>query len=483
MHRQHHLVRASLSIGPILIATALVAGCLSSDDPAQPDAGSGLDAGTTAHDGSLANGDDGSPSGDDATTPLDGTASTDGNPSADGSTLTPLASCDTPIEIDSANVVASDVSAVTLGGGKYAVFWGENPASGSPSRKARVFDGTTFAAEQTVLATSAPVTRDSADGLGNAYELWTSGRAVLDHTTGMFGAVDGTFAVIPLSPFSMAITGLRVGGAFTLYTTSGNIWTTRYDPSGGTWSTADLRESGGFNTPNIATNGSGKVVAAWLGSIANGVSALSIATFDGTTWSAVTHSTIGSGTIGQGPDTFGLVEYANGDALIAYVDVNAGAHVLKAQRYRTATATWDAVQTVDANAAVNLPQLFMDDSDRATIVYLYSTGQNEAYATRDLGSGWSAPVDLGPRPGVNAALDPSGNVVVVVDVSASGLPAVRRCAAGGTTWDPPVSLGFATAVADTSGVPMIAFDGAGHPVIVAFDTIDAGRAARVAVCR
>ena len=223
------------------------------------------------------------------------------------------------------------------------MFWCEG-ASGGPfgckARARRHLAGTrrTFQPEQSINTHNNTVALVAADVTGNAYALWSSGRTVLTSATGAFGAVDTTFTVNPVVSNSFSVAPLRTGGAFVAFTRTGSgsasVYTTRYDPAGASWSTPDLREGGAFNSPLIATNASGQAVAAWLGPASGGgMNAVSIATFDGSTWNAVTHSTIGTGSTGGGPSTFSLGAYANGDALIVYRDNTAGvAPAIMAQR-------------------------------------------------------------------------------------------------------------------------------------------------------
>jgi len=82
------------------------------------------------------------------------------------------------------------------------------------------------------------------------------------------------------------------------------------------------------------------------------------------------------------------------------------------------------------------------------------------------------------------ALDPSDNPVVVVSPPAGSL-GVRRCAADGVTWGGPVPTGFASSAPTGMFMMTLAFDAAGHPVIVDADVVQAQpqQLIRLTVCQ
>jgi hypothetical protein len=468
------------SLGLCTVVTAAVAiGCFgSSNAPQLPDAGETQDSSTP---------------GVDASTPMDAVVDApsrvDGAaPAPEGGAIGPLSACSAPAAIDSAHMPANFVVATTQGNGKYTVLWDEvGPAMGTLVYKYRFFDGATLHPEQTLANVGTNPGLLAADGLGNAYAAFPLGLAVISPSTGLSGPT-APFTTQLGSLYSMSLAPLRAGGAFILVTRAGDggnasAYTTRYDPTAATWSTPELREMGMFYAPDMAVNAKGQAVAAWLGAETGGTTALSIATFDGTTWAKPTHTTIGTPAAGQGPDSFSIAAYSNGDALIVYGDYNGGTNrLMKAQRYRTVTGLWDAPDTLLAASGVGPnTAVAIDDADRVTAVYQNYTTENHASANRNLGAGWSTSVDLGAMPALNFTLDPTGDPVVVVN-GASG-PALRRAAASGSTWDPPVVAGFKMATSNPVMASSVAFDAAGHPVVAQRDTEQALSVVATTICQ
>ena len=474
-----------------LTLSAIATGCFGSSNnnaPPAPVSGNSLDGSVTD------TADSSVPPDSSIVSTIDAPSGTDSAMEAasrgEGGTVTALSSCDAPTTIDSAHVGHSFAAAAGIGGGKYVAFWSE--AQPTAIFKARFFDGTTLQPEQTIDSMDqTAIVR--ADGLGNAYAVWRTGMAVLSPATGTFG----TTTPLPLFPSSIqdvAAAPLKAGGAFVFY--SGNdadaggaqsMLSTRYDTTSGTWSAPEVREAEVLNTPHVATNASGKAVAAWLGAMGNGtgMTALSISTFDGTTWAAPVHSTLGTGSSGSGPDEFAIAAYSNGDALVIYAEqINGASRAVEAQRFRVASGQWDAPEAIETASPGGETLLAIDASDRVTAVYQTDVVMtNHTVVRRNFGAGWTPAVDLGPAGSLVFSLDPSDNPVVVVSPD-SGSLGVRRCAADGTTWDGPVATGFASSTPNAMYMMTLAFDAAGHPVIVDADVVQAAptQLIRLTVC-
>jgi hypothetical protein len=469
------------------LLSAIAVGCFGSSDSPSPAPVTG-----NPLDGSVADTGDSSIPSDSGAAAVDAPSGVDSalDASSEGGAAAALSTCDTPTTIDSAHVGHSFAGAIGSGSNKYVAFWSE--AQPTAIFKWRFFDGTTLQPEQTINSMDQTAIL-RADGLGNAYAVWRTAMAVLSPATGTFGTPT------PLARQAgaiedVAVATMKAGGAFVLY--SGNdadaggaqsVLSTRYDPTSGTWSAPEAREAGVFHTPHVATNAGGKAVAAWLSPTGNGAgtTAFSIATFDGTSWTAPVHSTLGTGTSGAGPDAFAVAAYSNGDALVIYPEqINGASRAVEAQRFRVASAQWDPPETIETAAPGSETLLAIDASDRVTAVYQTNVTANHTVVLRDVGAGWTPAIDLGPASSLVFALDPADNPVVVVSPPAGSI-AVRRCAADGTTWDGPVPTGFASSTPNAMNMMTLAFDAAGHPVIVDADVVQAQpqQLIRLTVCQ
>jgi hypothetical protein len=469
------------------VLSAIAVGCFGSSDSPSPAPVTG-----NPLDGSVTNTVDSSVPPDSSTAAIDAPAGIDSavDATGEGGAAAALSTCDTPTTIDSAHVGHSFAGAVGFGSSKYVAFWSE--AQPTALFKWRFFDGTTLQPEQTIDSMDQTAIL-RADGLGNAYAVWRTAMAVLSPATGTFGTPT------PLGRQAgaiedVAVATMKAGGAFVFY--SGNdadagaaqsVLSTRYDPASGMWSAPEAREAGVFHTPHVAINAGGKAVAGWLNPMGNGngTTTFSIATFDGTSWTAPVHSTLGTGTSGAGPDGFAIAAYSNGDALVIYAEqINGASRAVEAQRFHVASGQWDPPETIETASPGGETLLAIDASDRVTAVYQTNVTANHTVARRNLGTGWTPAIDLGLATSLVFALDPADNPVVVVSPPAGSL-AVRRCAADGTTWDGPVPTGFASSAPNGMNMMTLAFDAAGHPVIVDADVVQAQpqQLIRLTVCQ
>lgn len=111
---------------------------------------------------------------------------------------------------------------------------------------------------------------------------------------------------------------LVVGGYFTLAGTTPASRIATYDPATGVWAALGTGMSGGGYTQvyALATLANGDLVAAGLFTDAGGVSANSIARWNGTTWSNLGSGMSGGGSV-WGPTVRALVTLPNGDLIAA----------------------------------------------------------------------------------------------------------------------------------------------------------------------
>ena len=402
-------------------------------------------------------------------------------PPADAEVLTPV-TCGAPTRLDTLGGVGN-VKAATLSPGKYVVSWDENPAAAPRIAKARVFDGTQFVAEQTFTSPPAgTIATIAADGQGRGYAAWLGatlmGRSVLEPG----GSAFGTPTSIPTA--ELALAGLPSGAVLlTLASGPGGFpspTVSVYDPGAATWSSPLTLLDGNFRVEALGVSATGKAAISWLDTFAPGVP-LYVTTFDGT-WSTPSSTfltPVGSGLqyLTQTPAV-----YANGDVLFVYgvSSTTTGAAMLESMRYHAATGVFDPPISLDGPGA-SAPRVFIDAMDRVTVVYHKDT---ELFATRDLGAGWTAAIDLGAGAAVIAETDAAGNLATVLQpANQSGMSTLRRITATGSTWTEPVPTGFGPTNSSPETSIAIAFDAAHHPVVFAKQIVATHTELHAVVCQ
>jgi hypothetical protein len=477
MRSRQHVVAFLVALG-----SSCLVGCNCGDpDPADGgalDGGPGNDAGPGA--GSDGGSDGGSDAGPDAGLVAD--AGIDGgidagpdagsaaDAGADGGT--DAGACTLLFRLDTAGDVIGEIAGATFAQGKYAFTWEETTAAFAQHVKVRVFDGAQLLVEQT-LSPPAPFgngfTAIAADGEGRGYIAWegsaTVGVGVLDPSTSVFGA----FAELTGAGGSIGgLGGFTTGGA--MFLSGGTVpRVSRYSPVPGTWAAPQPLLAGNFRQPALGTNGNGKAAATWTDPFAADLP-LYVATFDGTAW-ATPKSLANAVSLGE---QLPMVA-TNGEVIV--VSVTAGK--VSSMRYHPATGLFDASVVVDPGPGAGNIRPFIDGSDRLSVIY---SRAGHVWAARDLGAGWTAPVDLGVGPNFTAQRSPSGDLAVVLagGVSGSGKTSLRRLAAAGSQWSPPVLTGY-TYLGEK--ITAIAFDAMGEPVIALRALVGTQVGLPVIVCR
>lgn len=247
------------------------------------------------------------------------------------------------------------------------------------------------------------------------------------------------------------------------------VWASRY-AAGGAWSLAATIDNltGDAVRPALAVTPSGVAVAAFPQSRAN-VLDLVTNRFSGAwgmpeTIESVDITNADNPQVGLAPDGVATVAFAQSDGTLPRVHANRS----------NAAGTWVGAQTIDSAGPTSEPQVAVAANGHTLATWIQNTGPftRALWASRNLGSGWSAPAPVAPdnRPTlspVRVAADASGNVIAVwSQEQASGRYAVRsaRMSAATGTWTTPVTLN-AVPTRDAYS-PQIGSDGNGNAVVV-----------------
>jgi hypothetical protein len=227
--------------------------------------------------------------------------------------------------------------------------------------------------------------------------------------------------------------------------------------------------AGNFRQSALGTNGNGRAAVSWTDPFATGFP-LYVTTFDGAAWAAPKTNANPASLGEQLP-----MVAANGDVIV----VSSTAGELSSRRYHPATGLFDALVSVDPGPGAANIRPFIDGSDRLSVIYSRS---GHVWAVRDLGAGWTTPVDLGIGPNFTAQLAPSGDLAVVLSGGAigTGNTSLRRLDAAGSLWSAPLPTGF---LYRGDKITAIAFDAMGSPVIAFRASIGAQSALQVVLCR
>lgn len=228
------------------------------------------------------------------------------------------------------------------------------------------------------------------------------------------------------------------------------IYYSQFDPTGKTWTTAaavpGTVDKAADYMPSVASDSNGKSVAVWVKDLdgklfkenpkvakgtntdtTNSDNFLYYSIFSGSGWSAVKKITTPGSYTKQMPDT---TMTADGKIALVYVQKETGADKIYFSLYNPATDTWSASEEIESgNYLIEDPQITIDASGKATIIYRKHDGKNDAlYAiAKDLSagrqapakataSGWETPkrltYDNGQDMWISASATPDGQIIM-----------------------------------------------------------------------
>jgi hypothetical protein len=162
-------------------------------------------------------------------------------------------------------------------------------------------------------------------------------------------------------------------------------------------------------------------------------------------------------TIDQATIGFALVALPNGDTVVMY-----GAPTEVVARTLSA-GQWSAPTMLSADSSVSQVDAVVDDDGNITCVWSTGFGLS-LFASRNFGSGWSAPAMLGIGGPVSLALDSGGNVSLVSSKQPQAF--LRRIAKTGQAWTDPVTFTDTDPGNLTAAPAVVAHDASDNPMVV-----------------
>jgi len=414
---------------------------------------------TSASDDSGASNDSGAQGVSDAGSP-------DGNP------------CGDAVRVDlGTGTLAANFIGAAQSLGRHVAVWPDDPYQTDASAghlRARVFDGDAGAVDLGPVSSGNNAgVAFAVDGIGQGFLAWAPSYGAGTFATSRFDFSTYT----PLSPIpagfpnDIALAPLPVGAISVHPAPNGTNYSVSYasvewvdgGPDAGWVSTGLTTTGSAMASPAIHTNAAGQAVAAWS-EVGTGPASFTLhaVAYNGTSWGSAASLTLqGDGGAGQVPSVFAYAMHANGDALflLYYSDkLEARTFVASTGQFQAPTAV---VSPGQGNLVIWSPSYntdrwaVIDSSDRETVVWpMYEDGgiaYAQLYASRNLGSGWTAPEPIGTTAGADyqVVLDPSSDKVVVgADEWLRSIPAT------GTTWS---NMGVLPDVPNRNGA--ITFDG------------------------
>jgi len=258
--------------------------------------------------------------------------------------------------------------------------------------------------------------------------------------------------------------------------TATSLYARRYDAGTSTWGTAATIEtstSATSGTPRAAVDASGNVL---VGFILNGSIATNYFNASTSSWVGAQNHETGGDVIAQ----FDVAMSANGNAFVVWIQNDTVADSLWARHYDGATSTWQGTTGDDfrietyTNNGFN-PEIVMDDTGNAFVIWSQNTGTNQDIVTLEYTQGTSSwgttPVILNSDTVNNATvpkvgMDASGNIVVVWQQTAGAIENIwaNRYVASTTSWGTASKI--ETVDTGTALAPAVAVASSGDAIAV-----------------